>query len=423
MNTNKYSNYLKFLDECKSTAQQYLDYLWNNDINYQINDKNNYFSISKNELNIPSMLSNVTIEANIKNFSSKLSARTKKCILTQVLGIIKANTEKPRKRIYTFNKLLQNNLYNHKLFTIIQKPLTKPSLDNFNPEINSICCEFKPIKSNEFDGFIHLKSLGEEFGVIRIPIKFHRQNKKYKTWDLLKSFLFTENFVNFRWSKEIEKKKDGIDVGADQGKKTIMSFSDQQITPKTDIHGHSLDSILEHMAKRKKGTKAFKKAQQHRKNFINWSINQLQLQNIKHVKLEEIYNINYRKNTSRILKHWTNTVIRDKLISICEVSGVHVTLQSCTYRSQRCSNCGLVRNSNRKGTLYVCSGCGFSNDADYNASCNHQQNLPDIPLKLRNLKLNRKGFYWKETGFYTLDGVEFTVPLSPTTNQNGIIFH
>jgi hypothetical protein len=72
----------------------------------------------------------------------------------------------------------------------------------------------------------------------------------------------------------------------------------------------------------------------------------------------------------------------------------------------------LVRKSNRKGKIYIC-GCGYSDDADYNASCNHEQNLPIIPVKLRKLNLNRKGFYWKESGFYDLTGVVLTVPLDP----------
>jgi transposase len=229
----------------------------------------------------------------------------------------------------------------------------------------------------------------------------------------MNSFLIGKDFVNIRWEKEIELKKDGLEVGGDQGKLTVLSLSDKQETPKTDKHGHSLDSILEKMSKRRKGTKAFSKCKDHRKNFIHWSINQMNLDGIKHVKLEEVVNIGYGKSRSRLMSHWTNTIIRDKVSSRCEENGVRFSMQSCTYRSQRCSQCGMVRKSNRKGKLYICD-CGYSNDADYNASCNHEQSLPEVPLKLRMLNLNRKGFYWKENGFFDLAGVEIRVPLSPT---------
>jgi hypothetical protein len=418
-NTNKYLGLQTFLNECKYIAQLYLDYLWINKINYTIKNKESFFDIQNNELDIPSMLSNVDIENNILNINSTLSARVKKCILTQILGIIKATTEKQRRRIWVFNKLCEEGKYNERLYNKIQKYLPlKPSIDNINYEFNSLCCTFQPCESGEFNGFLQLASLGKNYEKIRIPIKYHRNNKKYKDWKQLTSFLVGKDFVNIRWENEVSMKEEGEVVGADQGKLTVVTLSDRQITPKVNNHGHSLDSIIDTLSRKRKGSKKFKKAQKHRENFIHWSINQLNLNNVKHLKLEEVINIGYKNKTSRILSHWTNTIIRDKISSRCEEYGVHYTLQSCTYRSQRCSECGLVRKSNRKGKVYICSGCGFSDDADYNASCNHEQDLPDIPLKLRKLNLNRKGFYWKDTGFYSLAGDDLTVHLDPINKIN-----
>jgi len=105
------------------------------------------------------------------------------------------------------------------------------------------------------------------------------------------------------------------------------------------------------------------------------------------------------------------TTIFDKLEDICS-TGVQIEQVSPTYTSQRCSQCGSVRKSNRKGKVYSCSNCGLELDADYNASLNHQHDLPDVPHALRKLNLNRKGFFWKSGGFYDLTGEEFTVPLT-----------
>lgn len=49
-----------------------------------------------------------------------------------------------------------------------------------------------------------------------------------------------------------------------------------------------------------------------------WSINQLDLKNVKQVNLEKVWNINFKSKTSRLMSHWTNTLIRDKLKSVCE---------------------------------------------------------------------------------------------------------
>ena len=108
--------------------------------------------------------------------------------------------------------------------------------------------------------------------------------------------------------------------------------------------------------------------------------------------------------TNRKMSHWTNTLIRDKVESLCEELGVQVKHQSSTYRSQRCSECGMVRKGNRKGKTYTCKNCGLVIDSYYNASKNHEISLPEIPYGFRNLKLNRKGFFWLETGLFDLEG-------------------
>jgi len=73
----------------------------------------------------------------------------------------------------------------------------------------------------------------------------------------------------------------------------------------------------------------------------------------------------------------------------------------------------LVRKSNRCGKLYKCKGCGTHLDADLNGAKNHALDLPDLPVSLRHLKLNRKGFFWKPDGLFNLDGSELRVPNSP----------
>jgi transposase len=353
------------------------------------------------------MLSNVDVESKLINFSSRLSARAKKCCLTQVLGIIGASVEKQRKRVYQYNKTPNAQL----LKKIEQNIPKKPDITQLNPELNSICCDFE--KSNgEFNGFVQLKSIGKEYGKIRLPIKFHRNNKKYWDWNLKNSFLINDNWINFRWENKVEKKQNGIVVGCDQGKKDVVTFSNGMTPPKTNNHGKSLDSIMLSLSKCKKGSKRFQRKQKERKNFINWSINQLNLTDVKEVRLEKVWNIGYKNKTSRLMSHWTNTLIRDKLKSKCELLGVQVKEQSCTYRSQRCSSCGMVRKSQRKAKLYKCKECGFELDSDLNAALNHEVDLPDIPWEMRREQRNRKGFYWLESGFFDLNRVQFTVELT-----------
>jgi hypothetical protein len=417
-NKNKLDKLNKFIAEYRRVGQLIVDLIWEHGYKWTTTNKEtgvsteHQFSIKDDNLETPSF-----IDYKLFGIQTPLSARALSSLVTQVAGCISATTEVRRRRLWVFNKLCDEGVYNERLYQNLQKfQALKPDLSNINPELSSKCIDWEPTQNTSyFNGVLRLKCIGDEYGHIKLPIRFHKHNSKYADWKMLNSFLIGTNFVNLRWEKDVPPKTKGVDVGADQGKLTIISLSDRQTTPKTDSHGHSLDSIIDKLSAKRKGSRAFLKAQSHRENFINWSVNQLNLMNIKHLKLEEINNINYGRRTSRKMSHWTNTLIRDKVSSRCEEAGVHFTLQSCTYRSQRCSCCGLVRKSNRKGKIYICRGCGFSDDADYNASCNHEQTLPDIPPKLRKLELNRKGFYWKETGFYTLDGDELRVHLDPTT--------
>jgi len=409
-NTGKKEKYAEFVAEYRRVLQIYVDYMWT--ANYQWENKKGkvfVMDILHNKLEHPPYF-----DYNLIPVKTSLYARALCSCSNQACGIIGSTVEKQRKRLYMLDKMLAKlQLPSDKFIENLANGVpVKPNCSNVNPELSSKCANF--IKTNgEFNGFLELKCIGDHYGNIRIPIKFTKVSNKWKKVSkLLGSFLLCQDNVKLRWKYEKPMKKRGREVGADQGKKTVLTLSDGQVTPKQDKHGHTLETIIESMAKKKKGSKAFKKKQDQRLNFINWSINQLNFKKIKEVKLEEIVNINYGKRAPRYLTHWMNTLIRNKVSGRCEELGVQVSLQSSAYRSQRCSCCGMVCKSHRKGKQYICSYCGNIIDADLNAAKNHEVDLPDVPKWLRNSKYNRKGFFWKSDGFYALDGSELRVPAS-----------
>ena len=140
---------------------------------------------------------------------------------------------------------------------------------------------------------------------------------------------------------------------------------------------------------------------------INWSINQLNFKGIKKLRIEKLRDVRKGKNKGRFMSHWTYPDILDKLKRRCEEQKVSAVEQCCVYRSQRCSMCGLVRKSQRKGKVYSCD-CGYCDDSDINAARNHEVELPSVS-HLRHLGYNIKGFYWKPDGIFDLDGNELTV--------------
>ena len=212
-----------------------------------------------------------------------------------------------------------------------------------------------------------------------------------------------------RWQKEVTKSTGSKIIGADQGLVTCLSLSDGQVT-KTCIHGHDLHSIIKKMGNKKKGSKGFKRAQDHRTNYINWAINQLDLTDIKEFRLEKLFQMRSGQNVGKALSNWTYTQINAKVMSRCEELGVPVIEQSATYRSQRCSGCGWTHKKNRTGKAFICTSCGMKHDADINGASNHAIDLYQLPKLFWQKKMNINGFYWLETGIYNSIDQAPTVP-------------
>lgn len=396
-----------FLQEYRRVSQELVDYLWEN--GWEQNG--NIFNIKENQFDLPPLLTSNIIE--LSGVQTNLSGRALKCCMTQVSGMLRSEVEKQRKRVHVLQKKKSEGVTKKRLKNLIKRLKEnipkKPNCANIKAELNSICVDIQDGKS--FDKFIKLSAIFSTKETIKIPFNFHRRANLLSSRSdrMLNSVLVSEDYINLRWEiKDTEKRDTGEVVGADQGYKDVLNIANQNYSDKTKSkcnHGHSLESIIDKVARKRRGSKAFKRAKEHQKNFVNWSLNQLNLQDIKQINLEKIWNIGYKSRANRKMSHWQNTLIRDKVIDLCETNGVHFVEQNCTYMSQRCFCCGSVRKSNRKGKIYECKNCGNVDDSDHNAASNHSIYLPEIPYELRKLNLNRKdGFIWKPEGFFDLEG-------------------
>lgn len=405
-NSNKLNIISNLLDQYKLVTQFYINYIWNNKFN-----TNNYiFDIQNDILDfLPKFINYNNININFKH---NLSARLLTSAITQAIGIVKGCVAERRKLQYIIKKRKEENkpteYYEKKL---LKNSISKPILNNnFKAELSSKNISFID-KKNCFDFWIKLSSTG--FGILHIPAKLNKLDKKFinKSAKRLSGILLDKKSITIRYEiKDPEKKHVGKIVGADTGLKTVITLSDSQFTPKTDKYNHSLESICQKLSKKTKGSKNYKQSQDHRLNFINWSINQLNLSSIKQINLEEIVNIFYKNKTSKLLSTWTNSLIEEKLKKYAEEQGVLVKLQTSTYRSQRCSSCGIVHKSNRIGKIYKCNNCKIEIDSDLNGAKNHEISLPKIPYEICQLKKNISGFFWREEGIFELTGEEFRVP-------------
>ena len=380
----KFSNFGKleqlhqFIDDYRRVVSKFVDLLWNDET-------------------IPSLLPKETTS----QVQTWLSARMIQCAGKQASGIVRGTQIKQKRRLFVINKLKKEKLWKkaRKLQRIYDEvSVTKPNINEVCPELDSRFVTIDLDNNTIFDGWVRFGSIGNKIK-LNIPFKKSKHfNKMLSNGELKTGIRLSKKQLTFMFDlPEVEKRESGEIVGIDIGQTTTISCSNGFVSNK-DSHGHDLASITDKMCRKRKGSKGFHRAESHRKNYINWSINQLNLDQVKEVKIENIRNMRKGRKTNRRLSHWTYTDIFCKLESKCEELGVQVTRISPTYTSKRCSVCGWTRRSNRKGKEFKCTSCGCTTDADLNASKNIAANLKPISYKKRQLHDIRTGFYWHEVG-------------------------
>lgn len=416
-NTGKKKHLKVFLDDYRTVMSRAIDYYWEY---YNLNTGTQ----CKEAYKVPKFY---PFDEQIKRDDLVISGRAFKCAVTQAHGMIKSVLKKYNKKLYALHvaqgKIIKNNKkacskanearINSWFFKnrFVPKPVVNKSVGaEVNTILVSLVVESQNIK--EFDLLFMFSSLfNASYKKYHLPSNklniLSKQHRRYNHWDSikqerLKSFLLTENYICIRFSiLPPELKKTGNVSAIDQGINTLLTMVDTDNNVyKSGMNNHGFDfkDILLALARKKRGSKSFEKAAEHRKNYINWTINQLDLTVIKELRLEEIINIGYKQKRSKFLNGFTNKLISDKIQDATLLAGVQFLGQSSAYRSQRCNACGFVHylnRSNKDKEIFHCRCCGHTANADVNAAKNHL--VDGLPwLKPYIVKgINRtSGFYW-----------------------------
>jgi putative transposase len=333
-------------------------------------------------------------------------------------GIVRGTQKKNRARIWMIAKLKSEGKFkkSRKLEKIAQS--LDPKKSSLKKEIamrlDSRFIKISLEKNNSFDGWITFAPGNKD--KIYIPFRRTRHFNRLieEGFSIRPSVSIGRKSIMFFFEKEtVNNSNLGLVAGVDIGIKTCLSVSTSDgkfaQTP-ADNHGWTLDRINDKLSRKRKGSKSFERAQKHRHNFVCWSVNQLDMSGLKELRIENIRNLGKYKRLPRKLKHFKYAEIFDRLEQKAELFGVQVTKVCPTYTSQRCSACSWTCRSNRKLKQFRCTSCGFTQDADLNASVNIRLNLKPIGKKERLLNKNRKGFFWNLEEKYSAER-EFIVPV------------
>ena len=107
------------------------------------------------------------------------------------------------------------------------------------------------------------------------------------------------------------------------------------------------------------------------------------------------FNATYTKNEefdikySRLCRLLRLSNIKNWFKEQSEKRGIKVHLTPANYSSQQCSKCGCIHKLNRQNQeIFKCIECGFTLNADLNASINLKSRLMNVSLN--NSKLHTK---------------------------------
>ncbi len=232
-------------------------------------------------------------------------------------------------------------------------------------------------KASTFDYWAKIATLNKGHPTL-IPIKsYDYANDCFNNWQLVNGgrlkiegnkYLLLLTFKK----KTPLKKKEGRTIGIDIGIKKLIATSEGK------FYGRKIEKLMDKIQRKQQDSKAFKRAIKERNYYINKSVKKLPYNEIKTIVVENIKDI--KKNTKRRrrlrkqfrtkFQRWTYSLLTNRINQLCEINGVHFLTVEPAYTSQTCSKCGFVHKLSRSAEIFKCRNCGYTMDADYNASLN-----------------------------------------------------
>ncbi len=280
-----------------------------------------------------------------------LTARARKVAAREALDMIKSAKEKAKE-------------CNH-------KP-RKPIHHRQRMHISSTMARFEVSRTKEYDGWLHLYSLGNKL-ILDLPLKGHKHfNRLMAKGKLLQSYIITKNSVQFCFEIETGSKLEkGEMVGVDTGIKALASTSDGK------QYGLDVESKIERVKRCKHGSRGQRKARRALKQYIDETAKEV-TKGKRLVVFEQLKKLNHKtkvkrrltRNMRRSLGSWNYRYWLSRLQMACESGRSAFRTVNPAYTSQRCPACGHTERGNRLKESFLCLQCGHKDNADVNAAKN-----------------------------------------------------
>ena len=272
-----------------------------------------------------------------------LSARLQQCLGKQALETVKSQRKKKIK--------------------------TKPIFTKNTIELDSRFIE-RIESNNSFDLWFKLSSIGDKVKIY-LPTQLYYHFNKFKNWSIKNSIKLRKSIDNIYFIDVYFEKPKPLLKQTGKAKSLDIGYKKLIVTSDNERLGNN--AIYEKITRKKKKSKAYQRALTERNEIVNKACKDIDLSDVKTLYVEDLKNVKYksklRKSFNNKLQHWVYAKVLHKLDMICEECGIELVRIPPAFTSQRCSQCGVICKSNRKGETYKCT-CGNEIDADYNAALN-----------------------------------------------------
>lgn len=290
-------------------------------------------------------------EDKVKCYKSLLSYRYKQAAKRQAISIRKIwkKTKKKNSKPPTFNGSLV--------------------LDERHIQIE------KAENSTEFDYWLKIATLDKQYPIY-IPFKSYEYvNGYFNRWTLVNGGRLQKE--NDKWyliltfeREELQNREESKIKAIDIGYRKLIATSDRE------IFGDGIKELTEKAAKRKQGSKNWKKTKTEIKNYTNKTAKELFELPFDTLVIEDLKNLKqnkhgkWSKKVNRRFNLWLYSHLIQRINELGEQCGVRIVPVEAAYTSQRCPKCGYVANANRKREIFECQQCGYRDDADFVGATN-----------------------------------------------------
>lgn len=159
--------------------------------------------------------------------------------------------------------------------------------------------------------------------------------------------------------------KKGRSVGVDIGMRRLITTSDG------DFHGMEIGRMLDKIGRKRKNSRAYKRALKERDNYVNKVVKSLDLSDVGVLFYEDLTNIKKGKRGLRKNKkfrkrqqHWPVRQVVSRILLKCQENRVRPVSVCPRNTSRTCPECGGVAAANRNLDDFRCIFCGHCGDSD-----------------------------------------------------------